>query len=139
MAVLPTTVKFAALMLLSGLWLALHQQVCRMDQGKIYHLAAYERDKRKARFYFLSVWIGLVVAAVSLNTQEALNGVFFDSRQMGYWVMGVVRGAGLWGLFMAMLVWSIVGQRASLVNSDGLSLMPSRDEKKQPNDSQRKK
>ena len=129
MLFLPIAVKFGALGLLSVGWLTLHRQVNILAQDKAYHVAAYQRDRRKARFYFRSVWIGLIAAFLCFGSLEALAGVSFDSPQMREFALGVVRGLGLWGLLVAGAVWARVGQRVSLPNSDGMALIPLPDEK----------
>jgi hypothetical protein len=115
----------------SAVWLALHQRVMQLDPGLTYHLAAYRRDRRKARFYFLSVWVGLGAAFLGLGCQEALSGVAFDSAAARDWTLGTIRGIGIWGLIIVGMVWARVGLRASQPNSDGQSLNPLPDEKKQ--------
>jgi hypothetical protein len=119
----PMLVKFIVLGLLSTGWLALHHQIKRLDANQAYHVAAYRRDRRKARLYFHSVWIGLIAAFLSFGCLEALSGVEFESGITRDWVLGVLRGLGLWGLLIVGAVWSQVGQRASLPNSDGKSLV----------------
>jgi len=129
MLFLPIAVKFGVLGLLSAGWLALHRHVNVLAQNKAYHLAAHQRDQRKARFYFRSVWIGLIAAFLCFGSLETLTGASFESPQMRDFALGLVRGLGLWGLLIAGAVWARVGQRASLPNSDGMSLIPSPDEK----------
>ena len=129
MQFLPIAVKFGVLGLLSAGWLALHRHINVLAQDKAYHLAAYQRDQRKARFYFRSVWIGLIAAFLCFGSLETLTGVSFESPQMRDFALGLVRGLGLWGLLIAGAVWARVGQRASLPNSDGMSLIPAPDEK----------
>ena len=129
MLFLPIAVKFGALGLLSAGWLAMHRQANVLAQNKAYHLAAYQRDQRKARFYFRSVWIGLIAAFLCFGSLEALTGVSFDSPQAREFAFGLVRGLGLWGLLIVGAVWARVGQRASLPNSDGMALTPVPDEK----------
>lgn len=129
MQFLPIAVKFGVLGLLSMGWLVLHRHVNILAQNKAYHLAASQRDQRKARFYFHSVWIGLIAAFLCFGSMEAFAGVSFESPQMRDWTLGLVRGLGLWGLLIVGAVWARVGQRASLPNSDGMSLTPLPDEK----------
>jgi hypothetical protein len=102
----------------------------RLNDGwEPYHLAAYRRDRRKARFYYVSVWVGLAAAFLSLIAVETLAGVTFDTTNMRNWVLGILRGIGLWGLLIIAMVWSQVGQRVSQPNSDGTSLLPLPEEK----------
>ncbi|HZP82207.1 MAG TPA: hypothetical protein VFB21_11265 [Chthonomonadaceae bacterium] len=131
MAISPITVKFVVMGLLGLIWLAACHQVMRLDSSQPFHVAAYRRDRRKARFYFLSVWIGLGLAFVSFLCLEALAGMTFETRALRDWALGVTRGIGLFGLVIAGLVWSQVGQRASEPNSDGQSLLPTPEEKKE--------
>jgi hypothetical protein len=129
MQFLPIAVKFGVLGLLSAGWLTLHRHINVLAQDKAYHLAAYQRDQRKARFYFRSVWIGLIAAFLCFGCLETLSGVTFESPQMREFALGLVRGLGLWGLLITGAVWARVGQRASLPNSDGTALIPVPDEK----------
>ena len=129
MLFLPIAVKFGALGLLSAGWLALHRHVNVLAQDKAFHVAASQRDQRKARFYFHSVWIGLIAAFLCFGSMEAIASVSFDSPQMRDWALGLVRGLGLWGLLIVGAVWARVGQRVSLPNSDGMALTPLPDEK----------
>ncbi len=123
--------KFWILGVLSAVWLAISQYMLRLDTTKSFHVAASERDKRKAKFYFFSTWIGLGAAALSFLGQEALYGTAFDSALTRDWVFHVLRGAGLWGLTVVGLVWSQVGQRVSQPNSDGKSLTPFQEDAQQ--------
>ncbi len=129
MLFLPIAVKFGVLGLLSAGWLTLHRHVNILAQDQAYHLAAARRDQRKARFYFHSVWIGLIAAFLCFGCMEALTGVSFESPQMRDGLLGLVRGLGLWGLLITGAVWARVGQRASMPNSDGMALTPLPDEK----------
>lgn len=116
--------KFWILGVLSAVWLAISHIALRLDSNKSFHLAAFERDKRKAKFYFFSMWTGLGAAALSFLGQEALYGTAFASALTRDWVYHVLHGVGLWGLMITGLVWSQVGQRVSAFNSDGKSLTP---------------
>lgn len=131
MAISPIIVKFLAMGLLGLIWLAVCHQAMRLDSSQPFHIAAYRRDRRKARFYFLSVWIGLGLAFVSFLCLEALASMTFETRVLRDWVLGATRGIGLFGLVIAGLVWSQVGQRVSEPNSDGQSLLPMPEEKKE--------
>jgi hypothetical protein len=116
--------KFWILGVLSTVWLMISHVALRLDSNKSFHLATFERDKRKAKFYFFSMWTGLGAAGLSFLGQEALYGTAFDSSLTRDWVFHVLRGVGLWGLMIIGLVWSQVGQRVSQLNSDGKSLTP---------------
>ena len=121
---LPTTGKFLILGLLGMVWVALNRHALRVEAGKPFHLATYQRDRRKARFYYLSIWIGLMAAFTSFTCLEAVGGVTFDSLSEREWISSLLRGLGLWGLVIVGMVWSQVGQRVSQINSDGQSLLP---------------
>src|SRR4051812_6933530 len=105
MPLLPTFVKFSTLGILCVVWLAIHQRIMQLDARLVYHLAAVHRDRRKALFYFRSVWIGLVAAFISLGCQEALTLVTFDSTLTRDLMLGALRGLGLWGLLIVGMVW----------------------------------
>ena len=130
MLLFPTVVKFATLGTLCIVWLALHQQIMLLDTRLVYHLAALQRDRRKAAFYFRSVWVGLVAAFISLGCQEALAQIEFDSAATREMLLAVVRGLGLWGLLIVGMVWVRIGIRASQPNLDGDSLTPFGEEEK---------
>jgi hypothetical protein len=124
MALSPITVKFLVMGLLTLGWLGVCRSVMRLDARQPFPVAAYHRDRRKARFYFLSVWAGLVAAFLSFCCLEALTGVAFEASLTRDWVLGCVRGIGLFGLVISGFVWSQVGQRVAQPNSDGTSLQP---------------
>ncbi len=126
-------IEFSLLGLLGAGWLLLSRYVMRLDAGQSFHLAANQRDRRKARFYFLSVNVGLTLALMSFLALDALSRMAFDSLTTQAWTLGVVRGVGLWGLIMTALVWTQVGQRVSQLNSDGKSRTPRAEDRQQPN------
>ncbi len=121
---LPTTGKFLILGLFGLCWVALCRHAMRVESDKPFHLATYQRDRRKARFYYLSTWIGLGAAFVSFTCLEAASGVCFDSSYQRDMIFSLLRGLGLWGLVIVGMVWSQVGQRVTQINSDGKSLLP---------------
>ena len=121
---LPITGKFLILGLFGMFWVALCRRALRVEADKPFHLATYQRDRRKARFYYLSTWIGLGAAFTSFTCLEAVGGVTFDSPYQRDWVFSLLRGLGLWGLVIVGMVWSQVGQRVTQINSDGKSLLP---------------
>ena len=131
MVIAPTAVKYVALTLLSIVWLILFHRTTRTEggPGRPFHLAVAQRDRRKARFYYLSIWIGLASAFLSLMAVEALSGLVFETTSVRAWVLGIMRGLGLWGLMILTMVWSQVGARVSQPNSDGRSLMPTGERK----------
>ena len=130
MPILPTLIELGVLGLLSAIWLTMHFQAKRLNENQPYHLASYHRDRRQARFYFLSVWVGLVTAFLGYRCLEATSGMGFETNITRIWVVGTLRGLTMWGLLIIGAVWSQVGQRASQPNSDGKSLLPVPDEKK---------
>jgi hypothetical protein len=134
MPILPTVVKFATLGMLSVVWLAIHQRIMQLDTRLVYHLAAIHRDRRKAAFYFRSVWVGLIAAFISLGCQEALAQIAFDSTATRDLMLGALRGLGLWGLLIVGMVWVRIGLRASQPNLDGDSLTPFGEEEKNKKD-----
>ncbi|HZO88417.1 MAG TPA: hypothetical protein VFB38_08760 [Chthonomonadaceae bacterium] len=124
MALSPTTVKFLVMGLLSIGWLAYYRRDMRLEDSQPFHVAADRRDRRKARFYFLSVWSGLAAAFLSFLCLEALASVPFESAVTRDWVLGSIRGVGFFGLIIAGFAWSQVGLRVSQPNSDDKSLLP---------------
>jgi hypothetical protein len=134
MPVLPTVVKFATLGMLSMVWLAMHQRIMQLDARLVYHLAAMHRDRRKATFYYRSVWVGLIAAFISLGCQEALAQISFEATATRELILGAVRGLGLWGLLIVGMVWVRIGLRASQPNLDGDSLTPFGEEEKNKDD-----
>ncbi len=129
MALSPMTVKFLVMGLLLMGWLAICRSVMRLDSQQPFHVASFRRDRRKARFYFFSVWSGIVAAFLSFLCLEALASVPFETSLTRNWVLGAVRGIGLFGLVIVAFVWSQIGQRAGQPNSDGMSLQPLPDKK----------
>ncbi len=134
MPILPTVVKFATLGMLSVVWLAIHQHIMQLDARLVYHLAAIHRDRRKAAFYFRSVWVGLIAAFISFGCQEALGQITFESTATRELILGALRGLGLWGLLIVVMVWVRIGLRASQPNLDGDSLSPFGEEEKNKED-----
>src|SRR5438067_13761593 len=127
---MPAVVKFATLGSLSMVWLAIHRRIMQLDARLVYHLAAIQRDRRKAAFYYRSVWVGLVAAFLSLGCQEALGQAGFDSAATRELVLAAIRCLGLWGLLIVGMVWVRIGARASQPNLDGDSLTPFGEEKR---------
>src|SRR5437868_15428367 len=118
MPILPTVVKFATLGILSVVWLAIHQRIMQLDARLVYHLAAIHRDRRKAAFYFRSVWVGLIASCISLGCQEALAQANLDSAATRELLLGAVRGLGLRGLLVVGMVWVGIGIRGSQTHPD---------------------
>jgi hypothetical protein len=126
----PLAGKMLLLGTLCAVWLGVYRRVARLDTEQTYHLAAYERDRRKARFYYLSVWIGLAVAFLSFLSLDAMANLTFDSAVLREWTLTLTRTVGVWGLLVIGAVWMLVGQRVSQPNSDGQSLIPLRENRK---------
>jgi hypothetical protein len=121
----PLTIELAFMTALAAAWLTLHGRVIKPQTGSLpYHVALEKRDTRKARFYYASVWLGLLAAFLSARTLEAMGSVTFDSTAQKSWVLGGLRGVELWGLLVVAAVWSRIGSRASQINLDGTSLLP---------------
>ena len=59
MVVSSAAVSLIVLSLFAMVWMAIRERVTRLDARLPYHLAAYQQDRRKGRFYFRSVWTGL--------------------------------------------------------------------------------
>jgi hypothetical protein len=116
-------IELIVLSLLSISWLAFHGHVASPLSADVYHVAADKRDLNKSRFYFVSVWIGLIAAFLSARSLEALSAASFDSSTQRSWVMGSLRGLEMWGLLIVGAVWLRVGQRVTKPNSDGASLI----------------
>ncbi len=120
---MPLVVEFLVLCLMSICWLVTHAHVTAALSPDVYHVAAEKRDAKKAKFYYISVWIGLIAAFLSARSLEAFSGVTFDSTSQRSWVLGSLRGMEMWGLLIVGAVWLRVGQRVSRPNSDGASLI----------------
>ena len=120
--------KFVVLFVLGGGWLLVGRYVLRFETGQSFHVAASQRDQRKARFYYFSFWAGLIAAALSFLFQETLDKTSFASMSEREWVYSLVRGIGMWGLMTVGMIWNQVGLRASQTNVDGRSLIPLREE-----------
>lgn len=120
----PVAVKMLVLSLLSISWLLIGKNAMRLEENQPYHLAADRRDRRKARFYANSVWIGLAAAFLSFVSLEALGSESFDSAEIRTAALGMLRGIGFWGLSVCFLIWTQVASRVLQRNSDGASLIP---------------
>jgi hypothetical protein len=120
----PILIELFVLCFLGGCWLAFHGKVTAALTSDVYHVAAEKRDARKAKFYFVSVWVGLIAVFLSARCLEAFSTAALDSTAQRSWVMGSLRGMEMWGLLIVGAVWSRVGQRVTRSNSDGASLLP---------------
>lgn len=130
MVVSPTAVTFLVLSLLAMGWLAIREHVTRLDGSLAFHIGTYQRDYRKARFYFLSVWSGLLAAFASLVCLGMIATSVMNMSQGRQLMLGAAYGVGLWGVLVIALVWSQVGKRIGEVNSDGQSLKTVKEDKK---------
>lgn len=128
MPISPISGKLITMSILFIGWMAAFERSKRLDPNKPYHVASDQRDRKKARFYFNSVWVGLVTAFLSFVALDTLSAFNFDSSFTREWVTGLVRSAGVWGLTITLAVWLQVGQRVTQPNSDGKSLMPLREQ-----------
>ena len=122
MPILPALIKFLTMGLLSAIWLVTFNRMGRLVPGQTYHLEAERRDRRKARFYVVSVWMGLGAAFLSFGALDAFSNTVFESSTTRAWVLGAFQGVGMWGVLVSAAVWAMVGQRASRYNMDGTSL-----------------
>src|SRR5579862_5480728 len=126
----PMAITFMVLSLLAMGWLAMRERVVRLDESLAFHVGTYQRDQRKARFYFRSVWTGLIAAFVSLACLDLIASAAPESTSFFKTVVGVAYGVGLWGVLIVGLVWTQVGKRAGEHNSDGKSLTPAKEKKR---------
>lgn len=120
----PMAWSFLVLAMLAMGWLTLRERVTRPDSRLAFHVSLYQRDQRKARFHYLSVWIGLLAAFASLACLGILAQSILDPSPLRRAILGVAYGVGLWGILITALVWTQVGKRVSEANSDGQSLTP---------------
>ena len=119
----PVIIELAVLSLLSVCWLTLHGQLVKNVSHDVFHVAHDRQAIRKAKFYYQSVWLGILSAFLCARLLEALAGASFDSGSQKAWVMGSLRGVEMWGLLITAGVWTLVGRRVSKPNSDGRSLI----------------
>ncbi len=131
MVLSPMTVTILIMSVLGAGWLAVRERVARLDLQQVYHVASYEQDQRKARFYFRTVWAGLFAGAVSVVALNLFASLPFHPSQTHNVLIGASYGLGLWGLLVIGLVWTQVGKRVSQPNSDGRSPLRQSEEKKQ--------
>ncbi len=124
MATSPMVYTIVLLSSLGLAWLLLREKVAKLDAGIAYHVAAAQRDQRKARFYGQSVWVAIAASSVGLIVTSVLATVGGKTTPISQMCAGLAYGLGLWGLMVISSVWSQVGKRVSLSNSDGKSLIP---------------
>ncbi len=113
-------------------WMALRERILRLDGNLPYHVGSYQQDRRKGRFYFLSVWTGLGTAFAALACLELFVNIVLPAANTRNIISGAAYGLGLWGLLIIGLVWSQVGERVVQPNSDGKMLKPLPQESKNP-------
>jgi hypothetical protein len=124
MAITPMAVTFLVLSLLAMGWLTVRERMTRLNHNLPFHISTYQRDRRKARFYALSVWVGLSAAFLGMLSLDLVANTSIDPPALRQGILGLAYGIGLWGLLIVAMVWSQVAQRAAQVNSDGQSLLP---------------
>jgi len=124
MALTPMAITFLVLSLLAMGWLGVRERIMRLNHDLPFHVSAYQRDRRKSRFYVQSVWTGLAAAFLGLITLDFVGGSAVDPLALRQGILGVAYGVGLWGVLIIGMVWSQVAQRVAQVNSDGQSLIP---------------
>ena len=120
----PMAAKLITLGMLSTLWLGMLQSAKRLDGNQPFHVASDQRDRRKARFYYLSVWAGLAAAFLSFLCLDALASAEFDNAMQRNLILGILRSVGVFGLLVIGVVWTQIGQRASQPILDGQALTP---------------
>jgi len=139
MVISSAAVSLIILSLFAIVWMAVREYVTRLDGKLPYHVGAYQQDRRKGRFYFISVWTGLSVAFLSLACLQVVASILMDSGNTRNVILGVAYGLGLWGLLVIGLVWSQIGHRAIEFNSDGKSPIPLPQEKETGQNNKEKK
>jgi hypothetical protein len=124
MAVTPMAVTFLVLSLLAMGWLAIRERIAHLNHNLPFHISSYQRDRRKARFYATSVWVGLSAAFLGMVSLDFVASMVIEPQALRQGILGLAYGIGLWGLLVVAMVWSQVANRVSQVNSDGQSLTP---------------
>jgi len=120
----PPAGKIFTLVALGSLWLLMFSRVSRLAPAAPFHVAAYSRDRIKAKFYYRSIWAALAAALVSLLALETLSYVAFDSTMQREWILSVIRGLGLWGVMTIAMIWSQIGKRAAQIDLEGRTPTP---------------
>lgn len=131
MVVSSAAVSLFILSLFAMLWMALRERVTRLDGTLPYHVATQQQDRRKGRFYFKSVWTGLLSAFVGMACLQVMANTLLNANNTRNVVNGVAYGLGLWGLLIISLVWSQIGQRTLEPNSDRKMLTPTGEREKE--------
>ena len=130
MVVSPAAVSLFILSLFAMLWMALRERVLRLDGSLPYHVATQQQDRRKGRFYFKSVWTGLLSAFAGMACLQIMANTLFNANNARNFVNGIAYGLGLWGLLIIGMVWSQIGQRTLEPNSDRQMLTPVEEKKR---------
>ncbi len=130
MVVSSAAVSLIVLSLFAMFWMAIRERVTRLDARLPYHQAAYQQDRRKGRFYFKSVWTGLLSAFAGMACLQVMANTLLNANNTRNVVNGAAYGLGLWGLLVIGLVWSQIGQRTLEPNSDGKMLTPTEERHK---------
>lgn len=130
MAITPMAVTFLVLSLLAMGWLTVRERITRLNHNLSFHISTYQRDRRKARFYALSCWVGLSAAFLGMLSLDLVANISVEPLALRQGILGLAYGVGLWGLLIVAMVWSQVAHRVTQVNSDGQSLLPVPEERK---------
>jgi hypothetical protein len=132
MGISPLAVKYGIMGIVCGIWLATYKGILQWRTDQPFHVAQYQRDRRKAGFYMLSVWIGLSAALLGLIGSEAINALPVGPSAFRDMLLAVVHGVGLCGVLMAAAVWSQVGRRVLEAHSDNESIQLAHEERPGP-------
>lgn len=122
MQIAPAAAKLLFLGILSMVWLALLNQARQLDGREAFYVAVDRRDKRLARFYARSMWMGIGATFLSLLCLDAFDSISFDSHAQRDLIAGVTRAAGIWGLLIIGAVWTQVGSKVTQLKFDFRSL-----------------
>lgn len=124
MQIAPAAAKLLFLGMLSMVWLALLNQARQLDEREAFYVAIDRRDKRLARFYVRSMWMGIGATFLSLLCLDAFDAISFDSHAQRDLITGVTRAAGMWGLLIIGAVWTQLGSKVAQLKFDVRSLQP---------------
>ena len=130
----PIAISLMVLSIFAMTWIALRERAARLDGNLPYHVGSFQQDRRKGRFYFLSVWFGLIVAFLAFAVLTLVATSLLIVSNTRNILLGISYGAGLGALLIIALVWSQIGQRTLEFNSDGKSLIPIPQEREQNKD-----
>ncbi|CCW34422.1 hypothetical protein [Chthonomonas calidirosea] len=115
----PFACSMTVLSVLSVLWGVVREWVCRIDYHLVYHVGVDQRNKRRARFYFWSVWVALCTTLISLACIARVVDWEIPHEPWQPYLLGILYGLGLWGLTIVALIWLSIGKRASELTLDG--------------------